>query len=1004
MPNTPPNSPDPAKPATGPAQKGAPVTTSQSLVIASRQLFESHVELRTPVGESYLGEGARKVIKDPGEPLQQYLADVDVVTEKRQVTINYYFGLTPKTAWRPMKYVTQCILDDFEKAALEFYRKAHADQKLAQFQRQVRTGFRLPDPDLDPDSYWLVGDRFNPHLIILWGCEKLDENKKPQASLPLVKDAEFFPNNPETVVDKLRQRLLSWEGIVQENLDLIVLKKEVLGRFLARPVYDQPHEQVVGMRLVVAPDAIVPINRFRPLKKLPTAEIKEFEKAANAFYGKAHDDEDSVKDNPDVTPYERELRRGFRLPDVDSAAPGGKALPEGMDGLKGLLEPAAPKGGGKGGKGARKKGPSARVSYWVYGKRFSKKLLIAVEGNEPFEQCLCLTRDESLNLPPGAKDAAPGILPGGDLGMPAETVAEKLRLREDTWIKRGARVAAVVAGVGLLTFLFLRFVYVPLIPVAAAVAKEETLDPNNGRNVIVVTFNTAVSAGSIRPPQQVVPGKLPNFTLQNDKSVVVPIQAATNLPGNAKQIVLYLDPTNAVPDGADYTLKLNDLRPRFGRAMKKDSHLAVVTKDTRNPKVDRAQAAGGNTKKVKVVFTKALGSDAAQADHYAIEGFTFDTPKLRSTNVIVLTSSGKDFMIDHEYKLTVRDVRDAAINQNPIEPNPQSVTFTYKDMPPEFDDDGIVASASQLMIHAIFTEEVEPESATNAANYDFGSGKMSILAIALAPKKDAIDIFLTNSYMVPGPTYTLHFRGVKNTKGNAGEDSKTFRFTGTPDTTRPRLKGIDPNDKGTAVVVSFSKPIQGTATNKDSYTLSQSVNVPGAAWQKSTVDFTVEQAASNAVRLRFSAPLVAQNRYRLSWTNVQDQITNMGVGSSDFVINPVIDVPELHCNFIRDQAKVWGITLIIYSEGKLDDGSFQQANFSITSGPNKKPLAFNTLDNSKSGHKSEGSGDDWRSEVDFRWTTELPNEDIDITWNNVKVEGQPAVSLTGRLTGGAKAK
>ena len=58
MPNTPPNSPDPAKPATGPAQKGAPVTTSQSLVIASRQLFESHVELRTPVGESYLGEGA----------------------------------------------------------------------------------------------------------------------------------------------------------------------------------------------------------------------------------------------------------------------------------------------------------------------------------------------------------------------------------------------------------------------------------------------------------------------------------------------------------------------------------------------------------------------------------------------------------------------------------------------------------------------------------------------------------------------------------------------------------------------------------------------------------------------------------------------------------------------------------------------------------------------------------------------------------------------------------
>ena len=222
-----------------------------------------------------------------------------------------------------MQYVTQCNpLDYFEKAALEFYRKAHADQELAQFQRQVRTGFRLPDPDLDPDSYWLVGDRFNPHLIILWGCEKLDENKKPQASLPLVKDAEFFPNNPETVVDKLRQRLLSWEGIVQENLDLIVLKKEVLGRFLGAALSTTNRTNRSLACAVVAPDAIVPINRFRPLKKLPTAEIKEFEKAANAFYGKAHDDEDSVKDNPDVTPYERELRRGFRLPDVDSAAPG----------------------------------------------------------------------------------------------------------------------------------------------------------------------------------------------------------------------------------------------------------------------------------------------------------------------------------------------------------------------------------------------------------------------------------------------------------------------------------------------------------------------------------------------------------------------------------------------------------------------------------------------------------------------------------------------------------
>src|SRR5882762_10410946 len=296
----------------------SPDEVAVSPVIAvNRQIFISHLEIKTPDGQSYHEGGARKLVKAESEPLSQFLADAEITRaggpQRRDVTLNYFFGAIPKGQWRQMRFVTPGMLEAFEKAAQEFYRRAHADQNLAQFQRQARMGFRLPDPDLEPESYWLVGDRFDPKLVILWGCEKLDVNKRPIPSLPLVKDAELFPGNPTTVVDKLRARLLGWEGILQENLDLITEKRELLGRFIARPVYDPQHEQIVALRPILAPDTAYPISKFRPLKKIPTAEIAAFDKAAESYYSKAHEDSESREAYPDATPYERELRRNFRL-------------------------------------------------------------------------------------------------------------------------------------------------------------------------------------------------------------------------------------------------------------------------------------------------------------------------------------------------------------------------------------------------------------------------------------------------------------------------------------------------------------------------------------------------------------------------------------------------------------------------------------------------------------------------------------------------------------------
>src|SRR5689334_5479455 len=294
------------------------------IIAVHRDIFVTHLEIKTPDGQSYLEGGARKLVKAESEPLSQFLADAEITRaggpQRRDVTLNYFFGTIPKGQWRQMRFVTPGVLESFERAAQEFYRRAHANQNLAQFQRQARMGFRLPDPDLEPESYWLVGDRFNPKLVVLWGCEKLDVNKRPIPSLPLVKDKELFPSNPTTVVDKLRTRLLSWEGILQENLELIAEKREPLGRFIARPIYDPQHQRIVALRPILAPDTAYPISKFRPLKKIPTAEIAAFDKAAQAYYAKAHEDTEAREAYPDATPYEREIRRNFRLPDVDTGA------------------------------------------------------------------------------------------------------------------------------------------------------------------------------------------------------------------------------------------------------------------------------------------------------------------------------------------------------------------------------------------------------------------------------------------------------------------------------------------------------------------------------------------------------------------------------------------------------------------------------------------------------------------------------------------------------------
>jgi len=90
---------------------------------------------------------------------------------------------------------------------------------------------------------------------------------------------------------------------------------------LARPVYNKQHDRVIALTPLFLPETNLPITQFRPLKKIASGQIKAFEEAALAYYAKAHTDEDTLKQFPEVTDYERELRRSFRLPESIYPAP-----------------------------------------------------------------------------------------------------------------------------------------------------------------------------------------------------------------------------------------------------------------------------------------------------------------------------------------------------------------------------------------------------------------------------------------------------------------------------------------------------------------------------------------------------------------------------------------------------------------------------------------------------------------------------------------------------------
>jgi len=248
--------------------------------------------------ETYFSPDVQRMLFAADEPIARFLPPakwsmpdrVERAQDGRAAQVSYTVPDEMLKTATPLVSLIQSEIEAFADAVAVFLAKARPDAKgVPPFIRQCRQDFRLPDPDIDPSSYWVYGPEFDRRLLILWGCEV-----QASPSLPLDK-----------VVEKLRARAMSWRDKQDLGLKLALRNTEGLSRFLA------PRSQDGGL---VIGGVNVPVKKLNRLKTIAPGEWQAFETAAKAYYAKAH---------PEVAgaaPFEKEVRAAFRLPGVAQAA------------------------------------------------------------------------------------------------------------------------------------------------------------------------------------------------------------------------------------------------------------------------------------------------------------------------------------------------------------------------------------------------------------------------------------------------------------------------------------------------------------------------------------------------------------------------------------------------------------------------------------------------------------------------------------------------------------
>jgi hypothetical protein len=646
-----------------------------------RDLKSPYFVYRTPDGTgSYFTSENLPILTSPKEPLARFLVPAAITESGTLRSIVYKYDAVPLDTARQLEFLPQSEIDAFAEAVRAFYDKAHASAlRVVPHEKRLRAHFRLPDPDLEPDAYWVYGPAHDRRLLILWGCEF-----KAGSSLPLAPDEELKLPAGRTILDRLRARLMSWELHQREAAKIAFNADEPISRFLARPAVDAAG-QPAG---VVLRGQAIAEKSLKPLKRILTGECAAFEKAANRFYDQA------APDAAGVTAYEKELRRAFRLPDPDKSP----------------------------------------LAYRLHGK----SLVIVVDGKETRDGTLPLTGHPAVapdKSAPSAAQADGPVVVGPAAGA---TVASKLKLRAVSAARiYGLAAAAVLllAAIGFVAWK-LRPDHNP--PKLVDFDKEHTVSTPDDTHVIV-RFSKPIDPASIKTDAKTPSFLFANETAKvvgaaaadaKDPNVVV-LTTSRLVDGDAY--------TLAVRDLADHSgnklpLTTPPLEFKFFDAIAPGLNVFSEGEYKGKPMI----SAGENKNQLKLVFTKPLNPDSvARGGNYAVTAVDGTPIHINSGKIdpddkdgqTVILDAAKEFADGLSYRLeSISGVKDNARQPNFAILPDKGVLFDFKDvLPPRFKG-GPAASAGRLEVTVTFTKPVDKASAEDVANYTATAPDKSTLA------------------------------------------------------------------------------------------------------------------------------------------------------------------------------------------------------------------------------------------------------------------------------------
>ena len=684
--------------------------------------------------DNYFSVELQRMMFAGDEPLARFLPPAkwqmgDRSDRNRHPQINYVVPDEIIKTARPLTTLPQAEIDAFVQAVTVFASKGRPNASgVTPFLRQCHSEFRLPDPSLEPESYWVYGSEFDRRLLILWGAET-----QSGTSLTLDKVAE-----------RIQRCAMAWRD--KQELGLKLARNEAkLGRFLAQRLPDG------GLHVG---GITIPAKKLKRLNRIAPSEWRAFEEAAQAYYVRGHEDQS------DVPPFEKELRKEFRLP-------GPQTIPG---------------------------------DFYRVGSHF----VIAADSWTK-ESTLALTTDEALGLPERGPDGV----------SPAETVSGQLKLREqppyERYLKIGGGVAAA-AVIGLAVWIFRPDTVKPqLVQEDAAMAKGET--------TVVLTFSEPV----VLPKQTAKPadgdGAGPFVFHGNAASVN---QAQVDLV-DPHRVVLVVSPAlrDGEKYGLSVTNVTDRSGNVIDPASAEFTYYDTAFPEL---KADDITADGTGNKRLLLTFTKPISENALTPNNFAVYDGTEGGRRVPLANVVfdpevknhtaVLLEAADEFIGNKWYRLELGNVTDTAVRPNRVKDVPEAKRrFQYTDKrPPRLRE--VVATGGEFQVELQFSKPIDKALATDIGNYEVLSPAKQAIPLVeggatLNDAGDRVTLKLRAGKLSAGQ-HQLRIRRMAELKGGNPINEpieRSFQFNDGINPTGPKVKGYELADGNRRLRLEFDRTL-----------------------------------------------------------------------------------------------------------------------------------------------------------------------------------------------------